>query len=322
MKRRWDNLGMHLMDQAGATGGSGGATSLLTSDQGGGSGGSTQGNAGSVSGTDKQAAAADSSAGGSSGGNAASDWKSQLPAELQKDATLSKFTDISTLARSYINAQKLIGADKVPVPNKNFSDEDWKNFYAKIGLPESVDKYEIKPKNESVIDKEFLKNFKETAHKSGVLPKQAQQLIDWFTDVSLESGKKFEETQKAAYEKEISGLKEEWGNAFDLKLSQAKKVLSTYADKEMLEYLDSSGLGNNTKLVRLLSKIGQEVFKEDSEKGGGAGFSEALSPAEAIKKANDIMADKEHPYYNKSHPNHKAAVQEVQNLFNMAYNKA
>ena len=43
-----------------------------------------------------------------------------------------------------------------------------------------------------------------------------------------------------------------------------------------------------------------------------------LTPAEARKEANKIIADFKHPYHVKDHPNHKAAVEEVTRLFEQA----
>jgi hypothetical protein len=37
----------------------------------------------------------------------------------------------------------MIGSDKIPVPNKYATDEDWQAVYSKLGRPESPDAYEF-----------------------------------------------------------------------------------------------------------------------------------------------------------------------------------
>ena len=52
-------------------------------------------------------------------------WKDSLPEELKAEKALESIQDIPGLAKSYIHAQKMIGSDKIPVPNKFATDEDW-----------------------------------------------------------------------------------------------------------------------------------------------------------------------------------------------------
>ena len=104
-------------------------------------------NAGATSGAGESKSGRDAGSGTNSGGDGAADWRHQLPKELQEDVTLRKFTSISALASSYLNAQKLIGSDKIPVPGKHATEDDWKNVFQKLGLPETPDKYEVKFKD-------------------------------------------------------------------------------------------------------------------------------------------------------------------------------
>ena len=54
------------------------------------------------------------------------------------------------LAKSYINATQMIGKDKVAVPNKNSTEDQWNEVYDKLGRPESADKYSLNAKSEVV----------------------------------------------------------------------------------------------------------------------------------------------------------------------------
>jgi hypothetical protein len=41
-----------------------------------------------------------------------------LPEDLRMEPSLRNFTDPASLAKSYVHAQRMIGADKIPLPGK------------------------------------------------------------------------------------------------------------------------------------------------------------------------------------------------------------
>ena len=63
----------------------------------------------------------------------------------------------------------MIGQDKVAVPNKNSTEDQWNEVYAKLGRPESADKYALDAKSETVaMDEGAIKSFAEQSHKLGL----------------------------------------------------------------------------------------------------------------------------------------------------------
>jgi hypothetical protein len=48
----------------------------------------------------------------------AKSWKETISEEFRNDPNISKFTEIDALAKSYINATRMIGSDKVIVPKQ------------------------------------------------------------------------------------------------------------------------------------------------------------------------------------------------------------
>ena len=63
-------------------------------------------------------------------------WKEAISEEFRNDPNIEKFTEIDALAKSYINATKMIGQDKVAVPNKNSTEDQWNEVYEKLGRPQ------------------------------------------------------------------------------------------------------------------------------------------------------------------------------------------
>lgn len=253
---------------------------------------------------------------------AAGDWRSSLPPELQQEAMFKTIADVNTLAKSYVHAQKTIGADKVALPNKHATEEDWHRFYQKVGLPESPDKYEVTiPKEAKFVNDDLMKELKPIAHKAGILPKQLETLVSWYEQNSSKSLEASIQQSKQEIETQVMSLKKEWGQAFNNNLGLANKVLKDHGPEGIGEYLKKTGLDNDPNLVKLLAQVGKAIYKEDQVLGEHGTSSGIYDPATALKKANDILGDSNHPYHNTMHPNHAAAVAEVQGLFSQAYSQ-
>jgi hypothetical protein len=110
-----------------------------------------------------------------------SSWKDSISEAYRNDPNIEKFTEIDALAKSYINATKMIGQDKVVIPTNNSTEEHWDEVYAKLGRPESADKYTLDAKSEVVnFDETAIKSFAEQSHKLGLNNKQAQGILEFY----------------------------------------------------------------------------------------------------------------------------------------------
>ncbi len=98
-----------------------------------------------------------------------STWKESISEVYRNDPNIEKFTEIDALAKSYINATRMIGQDKMVVPNKNFTEDQWEEAYIKMGRPESSEKYTLDVKSDVVpFDEQAIKNFQEQSFKLGL----------------------------------------------------------------------------------------------------------------------------------------------------------
>ena len=79
-----------------------------------------------------------------------STWKDSISEQYRNDPNIEKFTEADALAKSYINAVKMIGQDKLVVPTNNSTEEAWNEVYDKLGRPESAEKYSLDVKSEVV----------------------------------------------------------------------------------------------------------------------------------------------------------------------------
>ena len=160
--------------------------------------------------------------------------------------------------------------------------------------------------------------FKEAALSVGILPKQAQKVLDLMGETLGTAQKNQQMIMKSEQEKDIGNLRNEWGKAFDSNLKIAKLALDKFGDPQLTKLLESTGLGNNSAMIKAFKKVG-EILGEDSIIGEGGSPDQVFEPSVAKQKYAAILGDMTHPYNIKDHVNHGIAVKEVQGLFQQAY---
>jgi len=115
------------------------------------------------------------------------DWKASLSEEIRSDKSLENIKDIEGLAKSYVHAQKLVGSDKIPVPNKFATEKDWDAVYEKLGRPADPNGYKYDLPEDQKIDETALKSFSDQAHKLGLLPGQANGMVKFYNEMTAAS---------------------------------------------------------------------------------------------------------------------------------------
>lgn len=109
------------------------------------------------------------------------------------------------------------------------------------------------------------------------LVREDLNLIRWHQAYQQEKLKKLnEEWVKQAKEDPEIGKQN-----FEEALGIAKKGLKAFATQPLIEFLDSSGLGNHPEVIRLFYKIGQ-LIKDDTLTLGAPSASEKKSLAEIL----------------------------------------
>ena len=250
-----------------------------------------------------------------------STWKDSISEEYRKDPNIEKFTEIDALAKSYINATKMIGQDKVAVPTNNSTEEAWNEVYDKLGRPESAEKYSLDAKSKVVsLDENAVKQFAETSHKLGLNNKQAQGLLEFYKqnmEGTAQQAKIDTETAQAQAEQE---LRSEWGREFDTKVKQASSLAKANMNPEILDMTLSNGtrLGDHPEIIRGFAKIAGMMAEDKIV----STESESVQSNQSIQDEIDtIINDRASPYWNKSHPNHDKQVQQVYTLREMLSGK-
>jgi hypothetical protein len=147
-----------------------------------------------------------------------SSWKDSISEEFRKDPNIEKFTEIDALAKSYINATRMIGQDKLVIPNNNSTEDQWNEVYSKLGRPESADKYNLNVKSDIVaLDKNSIKSFAEQSHKLGLNNKQAEGILQFYKNNMEGSAQQSKIDTETAQVQSEQMLRQEWGRDLNLK---------------------------------------------------------------------------------------------------------
>jgi len=247
----------------------------------------------------------------------AKSWKDTISEEFRSDPNIAKFTEIDALAKSYINATRMIGQDKVAVPNENSTDDQWNEVYGKLGRPESPDKYKLEVQSETVpLDENTVKQFAENAHKLGLNNKQAQGVLEYYKNSmegSLQQARIDTETAQANAEQE---LRKEWGRSYDENIKKAGAVAKANMNEEILnmELKDGTRLGDHPAIIKGFASIAN-ILSEDKLVSTESENVDRGTDYEA--EISKIVNDRDGPYWNRSHPDHDKVVQQVFTLRTM-----
>lgn len=249
-------------------------------------------------------------------GGSGNEFLQMIPEELRQDPSLTPIKNVENLARSYVNAQKLIGADKIPMP-VNPTDEDLDRIYDRLGRPQSPDGYEIQADG-TVVTEEVANNFSDIAHKLRLNPQQAQGILDYYRSSMEQSTEMMGQEAEQAKQQSEAALRQEWGLAYDQKVQSAAKVAQEFAGEDVfnLQLADGSSLGNNPEFVKAFAKIAefrQNVTSEDTV--AEISQTNVMTPANAQSEIDAIMNDKTHAYWDRRNPTgRQKAVERVQFL--------
>ena len=235
-----------------------------------------------------------------------------LPEELRNEPSLRTFTDPGALAKSYVNAQRMIGADKIAIPSKSATPDEWKELYTKLGAPAEVGGYEFE--GDAPLADEYMNSFREHALNAGLNPNQANQMMAFVKNTvdGVNSGyEKGAEEAKYAAEQE---LREEFGQAFDqrLELAQmaARDLLGGTDIFDEIQLSDGRMLGDHPEIIKMFSNLASQIGEDNL---AGETTELIMTPEEASRQITEMTLPNT-PYWDKMHPEHGTFVNEVLRL--------
>ena len=258
-----------------------------------------------------------------------------LPEDLRSEPSLKNFTDPASLAKSYVHAQRMIGADKIAIPRGGSTPEEWRSVYTKLGAPETPEAYDFK--NKDFFAPEALTAFQKQAYDAGLTGRQADKMVEYLATSSQEGETEYNSNAEAARNEGLQVLETEWGAAFEQKMNRARSAAFSELPTEVREVLDDNGktvrqeviplfedtvladgrvLGDVPEIIMMFEKLADNM-SEDTLVGEQTSL--IKTPDQAFREREEIVKDTQGPYWDQYHPEHKAYVAralELQELIN------
>jgi hypothetical protein len=248
------------------------------------------------------------------------DFQTLIPEAYKEEKSLQNFSNMDDFVKSYLHSQKLVGSEKINVPNKYSTDEDWKQVYKKLGTPENADGYKYDLPEDHRIEDDVLKNFSNEAVKLGLLPHQAQGIMKYYNDVINEGMNDQAAQMKVSQEESAKELRKEYGATFDRQIQSAKNLAHSTLGKEFVTdtlLQDGSRLGDNPTLIKAFVNLANKLSEDVMVKGDSVPY---LTVPE-INKQIAALQQEGSAYWDKKHPGHAEAVEEVAALIRKKNNE-
>lgn len=255
------------------------------------------------------------------------DWKANIPESVR---SWDEFKNSETSEQFYeqmANHRKHLG-QSIRIPSEDAGQESWDKFHDKIlnkvpnlmrkpedeaamaniykqlGQPDSADDYKLGELAEGVqVPEAALVSLRELAHKNNLSQKQYKSLAD---QLLVDHNSQLDNMDNAT-KAERAKLHKEWGDAYEQRVAAVKKVAeASGAPAGLMESIDAGAIDADTMLWL------HGMAKNMGEGSPMAGVEQnILTPLDVQCKIDDIMNNKDHAYWNGSHPRHAQAVEQM-----------
>jgi hypothetical protein len=242
---------------------------------------------------------------------------------LQENASLARYSNPESLARAYVNLERTLGSDKVPIPKDPNDQEAWDRYYVAGGRPPEPQGYSFeKPQAmpEGVYWDESMEGWwRQAAFQSGLSQRQAQKLVDQYRDRYVAQVDMYNRSVDTDVVKGKAELQRDWGSEFE-----ARRALARAAYLEMPPELQKSA--KDSGLARMPAFI-KYLYQN---KVATTGERQPRPPGEAADNSPDNLRNKIAAFRNThdaalkdaSHPDHDLRLRELTDLHNRLFVEA
>lgn len=249
----------------------------------------------------------------------APEWLQGLADEsIKGDPSIQSFKSVDDLAKGFIETKKLVGKKGLLLPGDNADPKEWDTVWNTLGRPESPDGYKLPPVDAQKVqlDEEGLAEFRKYAHQQGIPQKHFEKVLEYRFNQQLKEAEANQKAEMEAKQATETALRSKWGAAYDERVEGINKIFETFGGENGKAYAEKYANDPDIKAI-----IGEMLPHLDEATIGELGFQKggSLTPEEAAAKISEIRANKEHPFNNNYHKDHKQALDEMDKLYEMAY---
>jgi len=224
-------------------------------------------------------------------GTFAANWRDSLPEDIRADKSLDVVTDFNGLVSQHVNAQKMLGKDKVVLPGPNATDEEKDAFFTAIGRPATPGDYQFALPDEmkELVNADRLKDAKEIAHKLGITQAQFEGYMKAELEAAGLAVQGAEEQQALDMQNGIDEMRKRFGGAYDERMHIANRLVHEICKGDADESRKIALLeafGNNPDFIEFVSDCGAKLVEHK------ALIAEMTqdTPKEAVAKLDELRA--------------------------------
>ena len=190
---------------------------------------------------------------------------------------LGDHKNLGSIAKSYLNKDKMLGAAIHPLPDKP-TDEQIKEHRAKVGCPETVEGYEVaKPEklpDGMVFDDDTMAAATKFAHDNHVPKGIFEGLAKLVFDGQIATFKRMVEASAKETETATNQLKGKHGAEYDKVVEMANRFYdlpgNDEVNKAFTDLMAAHGLDTHPAVVEFFNEAYKLVKEDTSPEGGGA----------------------------------------------------
>ncbi len=189
-------------------------------------------------------------------------WTDKLDEDLRSEKSLQLHKSIQSLAKSYVNAQKMVGKGKVAIPTETSTEGEWNEYFKAGGRPDLAADYGLKvPEGvpEEVFPKEKLTKWQERFFKAGISKKAATEILNQYAADISEDIQAMNNDRELSKKELVDGLQKDWGRAYDQNLHIANLAVEegVKGDDEFKTRLTDK-FGNDPDFIRFTANLGSK----------------------------------------------------------------
>jgi len=191
-------------------------------------------------------------------------WRDSLPEDIRGDKSLDVVTDFPNAIKQLVNANKMIGRDKVVVPGPNATDQEKSAFFDAIGRPKTPADYKVEvPKDlGEIFTKDRMDKAKALAHKLGATQEQFAGYMQDEIQNTIELLKGDDEALAKEREDAIKDLHKRFGGAYDERMHLSNRMVSEMCKDDPSKQMRILGkFGNDPDFIEFCSDAGAKLVE-------------------------------------------------------------
>ena len=238
-------------------------------------------------------------------------WRESLPEDIRGESVFDRVKDFNGMAKSLAHAERMIGKDKIVIPNENSSEQEWATWNKAHGMPETAESYQFNMPDGVEADADITSKAAPVFHELGLNQKQVDGIVSLYEGMRADASQMSEAAIVNAKQELHDSLLTEWGNAFEQKKHIGNLAIdqAVDGDSEFQERLTRK-FGDDPDFIKAMSNLGAKFV----EHGAVPSTVQVADTPDVLEgKIKDLMASD--AYMNKRHANHKTVMTQVQNLY-------